>query len=226
MPRLAAKPFRGRPAGPRLVSRRPVPEATKKYVDRRIRTSKELRFIDTTQSAQELNFDTPLVVDLTQLAQGDGDSARDGSKVKIDSVHGKFTIDMQSVNNIVRLIVLQWKPDSAAIVPDIDDSNSAPEAILSEVTATSTGSVNSHPNWSNRGKFKILTDTRWMSNTGAAIVRNGTLFSRKMSSKVMQYNDAATTGKNHIFLLAFSNVANAGTGPVFNATFRVKYRDM
>lgn len=197
-----------------------VSKATKRYVQTALKTNKETNWADVYSPANvELNYDVPLLVNISDISQGADIQSREGDRLQPMSLTGKFTLGMTGATTVARVIVFQWKPDDADDTPTVAKILSA-TADVNQINSDYIGSA------VDRKKFKILYDRRFMNSAGVATYFPiGVMSCSKFHNKYIYYNSGTTTGKNNIYMLGISNVAVASTGPNLSGYFRLRWKD-
>lgn len=188
----------------------------------------EHKYYDSYTDAQPLTT-TPLIYQISTIAQGDTDISRDGDRLMLSSVHvrGNIEYDLGTPFTYVRLIFFQWKPLSNALQTDI----LAPGANTVNIDETS------HYNWDRRQLFRILWDRTFvLIGNGTQDTSNGEnnplttksvySFNRRLYPKLkqLQYSAGGTTGTNQIWYLAYSTYSGSNT-PQITMTCRHTFTD-
>lgn len=126
--RYNRKSYRGRRGG-RTGYRKP----TSKSQDVQINLSKlwkQVKYFKSLINVEKKFFDsytssvystTANLASLGDIAQGDGESTRDGNSVRITSMHGKLHCvnNASATGTIVRVILFTWNNDTSPVVGDI-----------------------------------------------------------------------------------------------------------
>jgi len=246
----------------RLEKKRPLNEKQKVQVKRIVNRKFETKFnIFTIPSAIIGTPGTPFVVDdggtaMTPLLtppQNTTDTGRIGDRISLKKAHFKYHL-MMNPNAIasvypciVRLIIFQWKPSTASVVP-------TPAQLLLPDPATSAGaviSVYSDYNYDLRHQYKIIHDRMDIltgegfyntfgplpAGTNPEVAAPYTGISQrwrlqnmklKKAKRELQFNAGTTLGDNqlHIFLISNTPAASANTDkPAFFFTSQLFYTD-
>lgn len=203
---------------PRKSTKKPV---TIRTVKRLIGNKIEDKYKDVQTTAAGLGLSqTPTLVHLTPIGQGDGASTRDGDEINLKSISLRYHLRTDdtltngsnnlSCSNVVRIMLVQWKeqslPTAAQILEDTD----------------AIQNLQTHYNWENRRNYKVLYDRRHnlvpsmaLGTAGSSEIvparANGqTLIFGKKLVKKLTYDGSATAGeKNSIYLMM---IANTTTG--------------
>ncbi len=154
---------------------------------------------------------------LTLIAQATGDNDRIGDTVEIEAITLRYRCNANatSINNVVRLILLQWNLGSALVSP-------AAVSIL-----TNSGTAADYPtqpyNYTNSlaNSLSVLGDWTFCLSTAGT----GSLFITKEIRRKMRlvFDAGAITGTGHLYLFEISDTA--ANHPQSNYSVRVIYRD-
>lgn len=221
---MPVKSFRVKSTGRRMRVRssKKVPQATKTYVQKAIKKAPETKYTyEDLRGATNIPYDSPILQILTTLAQGSVWNGRDGDRIMPVSLTTKLHIDMQDVNAIARVIVFQWKANNADDVPSA--------AKLFEAGALTADSVDYQlmQRKVDRAKFKVLYDRRYTYQNSQNVLDVINIKTKDLASKYIYYDDSASSsGKNHIYVLAFSNRTGAQTEPIIYYDWVMKFKDM
>jgi len=198
-----------------------VSDVTKEYVKRAIKTGKEDNWENVSESATNLGYDNPLLSQWSLINQGDTVNLRNGDRIQPTSLEVNFRMTFGiAPSQIARVMIIQWKPDNGVDAPFMNK-------ILS--TSGTDYSVHSPLIQSKvlRSKFAVLYD-RTIPNlnsvTGSAYAFRVKI--KKFSGKYIYYNAGATTGKNQIYVLAFSDTTVASaSAPNIRRIAHLKWKD-
>lgn len=140
---------------------------------------------------------THTVVDLTAVAQGDGEQSRDGDSIKITGMYGRGVLFWGDAVNMIRLTVIRWKCNSVPTAAQIYDT-----------TAIGTnGGMFSSFNHKYRDNFVVISDKYVDIDSyhpyKQVIIKAG-------AQPKTTFNGAATTGGNKLFLILSSDSSAAG----------------
>lgn len=199
----------------KIVNKKLDKVVEKKYVD-----------FDRTAVGEAMNWATSIRC-LSDISQGDGDTNRDGDKVKLLSyeVNGYVFCNANSPT-LVRMTVIRFN--------DADDILSAyggPKVLGDLVYQASTGTSAIPMSSFNfdrlrSGQFTILKDKKtWLQSTTSAseLVRKISLRGKIKSS--IDFLAGTNRGKGHIYLILSSGNASGAGNPIFYYYTRVKYID-
>lgn len=198
-----------------------VPKATRTYVKRALSSAKETnhRLID--NSAQNLGYDFPLLAQWSSIPLGDSITEREGDRIQPIKAELIFRIQLRALTQVARIILFQWRMDTADSTPTFADLLQVPNASNSYLSPYVTDTAK-------RSQFHVLKDMTF-SNTNGEVSQ---LFVRKVNitkfmNKYITYNRGVTTGRSQIFVFAFSNVLAGGTpaGPEFDKIYHLYFKD-
>ncbi len=202
--------------GIRRATLRKVPQSTRNYVNRRINGSAEShqRFVATASAA--LN-NTPVITDLSAVAQGDGRNQRDGDKIEPFSLMINYEA-RSSVSNVLgagRVMVLSTRVEGTPVIADVLNDATFPAALNSQletIPMLSKVIFDRH--------FNLDTDTSTGSRTKNIRIR---LDKRHLPASI-KFDPAATTApKNKLWLVSFGEQnTNAAT---FSMEALLNYKD-
>lgn len=206
------------PKGKKKAVKQRKEVASKAYVKQVVNKSHAIDFFRASNSTGA-SYDVPIIYAVDDIPQGDGEQQRVGDQVEPVSLKIRGTFTCSAVTDICRIVIVQWKVSSATATPTIAD-------VLGE-TATSTTVYASHNiEPLDRKKFKILLDRTYYNKTGSSSeLRPFNLNVTKFSNKYVNYTSAATTGIYKIYMILFSNVANAGSKPTATYKTQLEYRE-
>lgn len=142
----------------------------------------EYKFIDTQNNATNITT-TPLIVQLSNIIQGDTTITRDGSQLKCLSLQWSYFLsqDESSITSIIRCMLVKDKQTNQAIYAAGD--------VLSDVDAGDA--IVSPYNRDNRKRFTIMYDRiHVLSDSGVKLVHNGQKFSQE---QILRYDANAGT---------------------------------
>lgn len=149
---------------------------------------------------------------LTNIAQGDTDTTRDGNSIKLASIYiqGFATINALATNTIIRLLLVLDKQTNQAIY-------TAGDLLLSD-------SVTSPNNIDNGRRFKILWEHRMILSQDRPMAQF------KLYKKLNMHIRYDSTGTNIQQLtqnsLSLARISNEGTNvPSMDYTVRIRYVD-
>ncbi len=185
--------------------------ATISDVRREITRKQEKKYLLTNQVDVGMSFDVPLLVSLCDIAQGDGDSERDGDSCQMKSVQIRGRTNASHTDaQFSRILLFQWLQDT---VPTLN------QVILA-------GTPDAHAvfepyNHDRRHQFRILYDKTFVhgDNTNndnrptvyffSAQINIGLLTKRFKMKNELRFQAAGTAATNKIYALGFSDASNA-----------------
>lgn len=211
-----AKGTRIVPANKRLARRLP---ATRGYVKKAIARNIENKSFPLSSGLQAMGYDSAYIVDLTTISQGDTDNARTANEVKASGLvfKGYITPDSGTAVGVARVMLVQWFEDSSSGAPALTDFFSATN--ISYIENVREGQL--------LGRGKVLFDRRFLIDD---VVEGHHVFTafisyKKLARKIIKYNNANTTGKNHIYLIGTSNIVAASSPPAIGYASTLTYKD-
>lgn len=154
---------------------------------------------------------TPNVQDLCSVAQGDGDTYRDGDTLQASSINYRINMSPGDSTNFLRLIFVQYFPNTTPAATDILTISVGYETLAMY-------------NTDQADQFKILSDrTYTMTDVGYNKARSisGKI---QVSKKKMQYMAGTTNGSNHVYLIALSD-SSAVAHPSYGCVTKLNFRD-
>lgn len=207
---------------------RKVSAPVKKYVKKTINRSMETKVYDLHATAGTLDYDaSPAVIQLTPIGQGDTLKTREGAVIKPQMLKLRLSFVNSTDIAHVRCIVIQWKKDTANETPVLITGGSA--NILDQ-TGGAGLEYNSPFDVDFSRYFNVLYDKQFVleKNTLAPGSNKDiqiTIPKKKMMN--IYYNlDAGTNARNHLYLLAISDLNNAGgTAPTMYYASQVFFKD-
>ncbi len=202
---------RRRLGGGSLVMRRHRPMTTgrvKKII------GAELKFVST-NFRDAFTAAIPVLLNLSNMPQGDNNSQREGNRITPVNIHGHITVVGESAQTTdvtdIRLAIFRWNEDIEAT------ANPLAEEIMQNVAE-----LGSSYNINNRGQFKILWSRYFtvVNNPDNSAFRRTLRFYVKLSGPKVLF-DVNQPKKFHYFFMALSNSAEiADPQMILNTTFR------
>lgn len=195
-----------------------------KTVKRIVNADKET-FVKSTALAAADITNTAVFNDLTSIAQGDDHDQRLGDSVKCQRLFAKLQVARD--DNVVttdsyddiRFIIFVWHPD---------DNTDAPDAITKILNSATSPQLQPYVlEKSKRKKFTVLYDKRITLTTrenGEPSKANRVLVVNKKLKNVINFNDAATTGRNKIYIMRIGSQAAGSDNSAMNAYLNVSYK--
>ncbi len=193
--------------------------ALRRVIKRTIKSMAEQKFRDVNLATLSLT-PTAVVTDLFLPSEGVGREERVGDQCSIQKVMLNYMllpVDLV-IPQVVRIIMIQWKEDSAVDVPLLTDI----------LTDTATNPIISHTLHAMRKKYTIMYDATHAlprCTAEAECKRVVRKIVRIPSSKKVRFNRSAATGQNKIFLLTFTN-ADATADVAMDINCRVFFVDL
>lgn len=144
---------------------------------------------------------------------------RIGNKIKLRSIDLRvksYLGALSDSNNVVRIIVLQWRDAPATLL------------YASQIVydwATTTPSVNSGYNPTEAGKFRILYDKRITLSSAGTSTYNAKRIIYKLDKNIVYNFTSGATQGGEIFIFTVSD-SGATPHPYCDVMMRVKYTDV
>jgi len=163
------------------------------------------------------------ITDLTGIAQGDGVSGRNGDEVDPLFFQMRASLQAPAVYNggvsasagiLYRVLIIQWHPNTASDTPSMAD-------IFEGVT-----NAMSFLNRDYTKQYRVLYENRGTlvnsaGNDDSAQHLDITIPGKQM--RKLTFNDSATTGEDHLYLITTSSEVTVG--PRLVHTYRFGYSD-
>lgn len=199
-----------------------VSKPIRKYVKRQIDQKKETMEKISFNAGSALSYDNPTIVDLTALSQDVSEDGRVGEYVRLKAIRFKGYVVRGANDAYARICIVQWRQDSTT------DSLALADVFYQGSSVTNAYWQAPRPETlAGKGSFKMLYDKRvplLSANNKTVSMISKTIY-KNLTSRVT-FADNATTGQNHVFLLAFSNVTDAsGNEPNLFYDITVDYKD-
>lgn len=181
---------------------RKLNDRQKTQVKRLIGTRQETKFYSSTLVSAAVSSSATLY-DVTNPGQGDTDQTRDGDRLYAKKLYVRMSLTVATgdVTNLVRIIWFQWFPSTTTLAPTVSD--------ILLLGPSGAADVYSHYSHDRRQMFSILYDKVFTLSGSATIV---TTSSQKRMTyilhpkrKQMQFDNGASTGTNHIWLMTISD---------------------
>lgn len=153
-----------------------------------------------------------VVTDLTLVAQSVGAAGRVGEQIRFHDLDLRYACTVADTYNHCRIIIFQWFVDTAVLNPTA--------AYIMDVNAVSTTAYTYEAPYNSvqPERFRILYDSQFhVTGSGGATdpIQQGTtrtahvqIYANRVKNPIT-FNGAATSGMNHVFLLAISDSAIA-----------------
>lgn len=162
--------------------------------------------------------DTGTFSKMTGVPQGTTDVTRIGDRLEISNLKVRYDIKPAVTEANLRVIVFQY----------LEDDATAP--VLGSVLET--GVVNAFANWDEvrSNKVKIMYDRmlRVPASSDADVFAKETrlnFYGKKVPRKFIQFDNATSTGNNHVYCLLLSDKATTG-GPTVNLRWELEFYDI
>ncbi len=157
------------------------------------------------------------ILQLTNIAQGDSTTTRDGSNIKIVSIGLEYTVAMHAsaTQSVVRVMFLHDRQTNQVLYSTAD--------VLEDVTVID--SVTSPRNLHNGSRFQVLYDKRHVLSISGAQIVSGR-FHKKVQIKLRYDANAGTIAdltQSSLSLLLISNEAT--NVPLFAGFIRLRFVD-
>lgn len=171
----------------------------------------------------ELTSTELTALDLTNVAIGDLATERAGSLIQPTQFFFRYEFNAKSsgVGDNIRVILFRWRGDSAPTFSDI-----------MQLSSTSVAKIFSHitNDKAKKSKFTMLYDRHHEvpSYANSFSGRSQTVTVRIPMSRLakIKFDSAATTGTNHIYLLAIGNNSTGVTATNFNYVSNLSFKDI
>lgn len=194
-----------------------VAPAVKKYVDKQINSSRNVEY-----KTHDIKIDTGVsttaaVSSLTLIAEGTGDDARVGEKIKVMQIKalGNNDVNTNASSSVMRVVLFR----------DMEQNGTQPTA--AELWEDSTPTVYSHFRKDTKTRFSILWDCFHTLDVNGKMQNKLEYFKRSKSGYEVYYdNNTAADASNrtgHFYLAYVSN--EASNSPSLTINFRFRYTD-
>ncbi len=153
------------------------------------------------------------VANLSSVAQGDGDTTRDGDVIRGRYLDIRYGWIVSDATNFTRLVILRWKSNTTITAAQVFTQDSHANTVMSEY------------HHDNRKLFDILHDRTYaLSTAGPACARCTARIPLK--NKEIQFEAASTTYvKGGIYLFAASD-SGAASHPTLQFRSRIHFSDI
>lgn len=152
---------------------------------------------------------------LTNIAQGDSDTTRDGDALNLKSILINLSAAAGDTYNIMRYTIFQWLPSSSLSVatPTLGD--------IYQDTTTPVISTFAHDS---RKNYRILYDTSFTVDTDFPNkVKHIRIYGKKLIRQV-QYVGGTVVGNNNVYMWAVSD-SGAATHPSVTYVGKTNFTD-
>lgn len=203
-----------------------------KQVKRIVGRNEELKYLPTVQAFAGLPLPTNTwsFVDLSLVPQGDGDSTRDGDRLKFHDLQFRYQWSSNGgVKDYCRIVIFQWHPNNVPVA-----SPPAANALFLNGVIGGGADYTSFYSHDSRQQFKILYDhvvtlTYSVASTTATDIvhfyKTVRIFGKKVN-KMMQYVSGSTAGTNHIYVAYCIDKAVGGATPTLQFNSKFNYHDI
>lgn len=172
----------------------------------------EKKFHSFAQSIVTVPF-TGVINSISSVPQGDGASSRDGNKIRVKSIYGKFAYSTINANTNMRMLIIQDNsPDGTPpTFGEVLDDPSPPNAITSAL------------NIANTARFKVILDKRfYVTQTAGQRPIYNMQFYRKCNIPIaFQGSGADSESNSELFLMQISDAAI--DGPLVTSYLRLRF---
>lgn len=192
-----------------LVSKQQVRQMIKASESR----NDELKMIDTNQTVATVDFSGTIQA-LTNVAQGNSGTTRDGDEILLDSVDIRGNWGAGDATNLVRHFIVQYFPSATPSVTtflEVTGSGNTPTSQFERNT------LEDYAVLYDSGPINLVLG---LENTQHAFTKLGIKIKRPIS----RFNQAATTGSNQLYFITVSD-SGAVPNPSISYNIRVYYRD-
>lgn len=184
--------------------------------------------VDASKSTVETYSSNSVMTDVFDPVQGTSDQTRIGDKVRLKRIEMTYVLTANASatdDHFVRVILFQWKLDSAARDPDDVD-------ILQSIATYATGYrvPSALINYDYRNNFNILYDRMHLVQAGtntynaAFTPRIVKVFGKKLHKEV-SFKGATTDGVGKIYVLQISDITSVAESPQSSCQIRTVYAD-
>ncbi len=154
--------------------------------------------------------------ELTQIAEGDSDTERDGQQIQLKSLQWRINTRpgaSQTVASTVRFIVYRWMKESAPAANSVLINNGVVDAPISPLNMTT-----------NKGEYQILHDQMFVTASFDGSPHQHRVFKKymPMRGKVTYSGPLVGNGlKGRLYFQFISDIAS--NGPRVLSAFRIRY---
>lgn len=201
---------RFRKRGGRSVTARTV----RKIVEKRIRRDTEVKYADFNDSGTGVDF-SGTFIRVTNIAQGDSDTTRDGDKLTPVYLNVKWKVGVGDSTNIMRVIIFQWKQNILSISPT--------QAYLLAQTGSALSPISPY-NWDTRSNFRVLKDFKVTVDSVNKPQVVGRTFLKLNKLEKVAFDAGGTNGNNQIYIYVVSD-SGAASHPTWAMTARLAFTD-
>ena len=182
-----------------------------------IHANAETKIFDTNHPSNTVLSTGTIIGPLCGMSQGSGDLQRNGDRIYIRKLYLRQTMLFADTTNFIRVIIFQWIPNNASITPTFD-------SLLQNTGQPITNAIN---DTNNTSLFRLLSDITYsLSSTGdsGALVRNTSIFGKRLGRHILEFNPGLPTGFNQIYVCVVGDSA-AAPNPTYSLYSRLTYSD-
>lgn len=153
---------------------------------------------------------------LSGLTQGDTNETRTGNKIQPIYLSLRFTAEYDTVDAIIRVIILQWRDTTGPTASDVLHTTGDEQIVNSPYLATSSS------------KYKILFDRNYhVDSVGTPQISRKINLNLKSRKNVIRFSGSGVNDylHNNLQILYCSNVDGLATPPEMYFYSRVAYSD-
>lgn len=152
---------------------------------------------------------------LSKPAQGDAYNERSGDVIKAQRLTWRLQTTVADNTNIVRVIIFKWNLDNNITGP----STTAVLETLNVLAYVDYQALQ-------QSKVQILHDRTYALSTEARpnMILTGSLYGKKLGKKKIGFNQGATTGIGHYYMMVISDSV-ASPHPGISGFFRLTFTD-
>lgn len=181
-----------------------------------VAATRESKYLQASISGQSVD-NVGTVTGLTMPTQGDGSGSRDGNVIQWSSIIGRLAMVAGDSTNLVRFAIFQWHPDNNVDAPSIGK--------LLQDTATNPAISPWISAKNQRAKFTVLYHRiKGLTTSGSNQVVTNNIHVPAKYMKRTFFNDAASTGKNVIYIMYISD-SGAATHPNISLCFTYRFKE-
>lgn len=201
----------------------PVSKNVKRYVKKAVNRVREVEETIVTNASENASFDQTgfSAFDLTSSAITDA-----GDKLEILSIKGRILLNNPASAGtvFVRVVILQWYKDNECEAPT-----------KSLVLSTTNTAVDVYRPFNqdaidNSSRFKVLSDKTYKLGEATSVEGNEKkiipylITQKRLGRKYIKAN-SSSGGFNNVYMLAWSDVAEASTPPTIGQVSVLRFRD-
>lgn len=178
----------------------------------------EQKFLDTSSPGNGVSSSGTILGPFNAVPQGTTQNSHIGDHLRMRRFDFRTNHVAGDATNFMRMIVFQWFQNTALQSP-------TPTILLQNLGANVASSINE----TNQDSpiFRIITDRTFSLSTGGsnqAVVRNFSIYGKRIPRKQQQFNNNLTTGFNQIYMMLISDSITA-PNPTSNVYCRFTFTD-